>query len=285
LNYKYQYNGKEKQEELGLNFYDYGACNYDAAIGRWMNVDPLAEKFVSMSPYSAMGNNLIFYKDPDGREIIGVTKKEAQNFKSDIHLTLADKKFDGVRALIDVKGSTFKSIDAKALSTALNGFTLSADERTYVDMVTNTINSTDVHKIEYTTGANTSSDGATAFKDHMNGVQAGMGDVVVLNGQLSTSLDEGLGKEGFNVPTKNASHSFISLNVQGNERASTSGHEVFGHGIPSAKGLSPSDNNANAIRTDSLIRRILGMPQRDGKDHGGYKEGHIKYPQKLPITQ
>ncbi|MDM1356005.1 hypothetical protein [Myroides marinus] len=225
------------------------------------------------------------YIDPDGREIRGVTKKDAQNFKSDIHLTLADKKFDGVRALIDIKGSTFKSIDAKALSTALNGVTLSADERTYVDMVTNTINSTDVHKIEYTTGANTSSDGATAFKDHMNGVQAGIGDVVVPNGQLSTSLVEGLGKEGFNVPTKNGSHSFISLNVQGNERVSTSGHEVFGHGIPSEKKLSPRDNNANAIRTDNLIRRILGMPQRDGKDHGGYKKGHIKDPQKLPITQ
>jgi RHS repeat-associated protein len=27
--YKYKYNGKEYQDELGLNFYDYGARNYD----------------------------------------------------------------------------------------------------------------------------------------------------------------------------------------------------------------------------------------------------------------
>ena len=49
--------------------------------------------------------------------------------------------------------------------------------------------------------------------------------------------------------------------------------------------MSPTDNNSNAIRMDNLVRRILGLPQRDGKDHGGYNEGQITDPQKLPITQ
>src|SRR5690625_7711618 len=49
--YMYKFNGKELQDELNLNLYDYGARNYDAAIGRWMNVDPMSEKYVTFSPY------------------------------------------------------------------------------------------------------------------------------------------------------------------------------------------------------------------------------------------
>ncbi|OYQ49735.1 hypothetical protein CHU92_00265, partial [Flavobacterium cyanobacteriorum] len=41
--YKYKYQEQEWQDELGLNMYDYGARNYDPALGRWHNIDPLAE--------------------------------------------------------------------------------------------------------------------------------------------------------------------------------------------------------------------------------------------------
>lgn len=46
------------------------ARNYDPALGRWINIDPLAEKYVNISPYVYVANNPLRFIDPNGMEII-----------------------------------------------------------------------------------------------------------------------------------------------------------------------------------------------------------------------
>ncbi|MCR5076482.1 MAG: RHS repeat-associated core domain-containing protein [Prevotella sp.] len=65
----YKYNGKELDRMHGLDWYDYGARMYDPVIGRWNAVDPLAEKYYNVSPYTYCGNNPVRFVDPNGMVI------------------------------------------------------------------------------------------------------------------------------------------------------------------------------------------------------------------------
>jgi RHS repeat-associated protein len=62
----YQYNGKEKQDELDLGWLDYGARMYDPLIVRWMTLDPMADLTRRWSPYTYVYDNPVKYIDPDG---------------------------------------------------------------------------------------------------------------------------------------------------------------------------------------------------------------------------
>ncbi|MCE2504171.1 MAG: RHS repeat-associated core domain-containing protein [Chlorobi bacterium] len=98
--YRYGFNGMEMDNEVkenpttgtsGVgNHYDYGARGYDPRSGRWWSVDPLFKKYPSISSYTYVANNPIFYVDPDGRKI-KVHREKAEDGKEMVIITVTAK--------------------------------------------------------------------------------------------------------------------------------------------------------------------------------------------------
>lgn len=68
------FQGQEIHKELGLNWVEFKYRNYDPAIGRFFNIDPLAEDYVYNSPYNFAENRVI-----DGIELEGLEWKSIKD--------------------------------------------------------------------------------------------------------------------------------------------------------------------------------------------------------------
>jgi RHS repeat-associated protein len=66
---RFKYNGKELDRMNGLDWYDYGARHYDAALGIWRCIDNKAESYPDVSPYVYALNNPVKNIDPDGNSV------------------------------------------------------------------------------------------------------------------------------------------------------------------------------------------------------------------------
>jgi len=84
-NAPYTFSGKEKDAETGYGYF--GARYYDSGLSIWLSVDPMSDKYPSMSPYNYCANNPVILVDPDGRDImiIGDPPKMISNLRQAIN--------------------------------------------------------------------------------------------------------------------------------------------------------------------------------------------------------
>ena len=88
------FSGKEKDPETGYHYF--GARYYNSDLSLWLSVDPMSDKYPSLSPYNYCAWNPMKLVDPDGDSII--LSKEAweimnQAIKSTLHVEGDDSPF------------------------------------------------------------------------------------------------------------------------------------------------------------------------------------------------
>ena len=74
---RYTFSGKERDEETGYSYF--GARYYNSSYSIWMSVDPMSDKYPSLSPYAYCGNNPVKCVDPRGEEIGPIWPKKGVN--------------------------------------------------------------------------------------------------------------------------------------------------------------------------------------------------------------
>lgn len=100
---RFKFNGKELDRTNGLNWYDYGARNYDAEIVVWKGVDKMADKNVTTSLYGYCNSNPMRFIDPLGTDTVDLLPSPQQDYRS-YTLKLDAKYFDDDPNVINVWG-------------------------------------------------------------------------------------------------------------------------------------------------------------------------------------
>ena len=290
---RYLFGGKERMAGGALNEYDFEARNYVASFQRFTTIDPEAEKFPWLSPYAYCNANPINFVDPIGGEVKGVSKKDAAMAVEDFRAMFNGDEFAKFRNLIvqsgkKQNGKSIAPISNEALAEAFDGVSLNEDQQALVDMVVNTINSSDVHTIEYLSmGQEMSQSSLEIYSPVLNSMGISSEMASNIKGGYSQFV-QALCGEGSTTPTKIGT---LSLVLKSNaahltNRPATVGHEIIGHGRSLRLGYSDAlSQHIIPIQVENLILRNMGLKIfRDGSDHAPLKT-YIPNHSTLPILR
>ena len=152
--YSYTYDGNRISSLTG-SLVDFGARMYDPHTGRWTPQDPMAWKYLGLSPYNYCGNDPVNMVDPDGNALWiavaydgnkvseKVQYKEGELYNEDGSLYTGDNEFalkfrDTMNRIIvntkdtEVLSSLNEIIDNKQQNIIHNAIAIGSSEYNYV---------------------------------------------------------------------------------------------------------------------------------------------------------
>ncbi|WP_304145915.1 DUF6443 domain-containing protein [Mesoflavibacter zeaxanthinifaciens] len=211
----YGFGGKEEQNELGLNWIDITARNYNPELGRWMNIDPLAEKFPSYTTYNYALNNPINFIDVDGKSPDPILSKVVQN---------AIQNAPAARALQRINGAYYKVFKKEIYSSSILAQIPRKDKYTFKEGLLNAM----LGKNEINFEANFSAFGKDFTAEGYYGKKSGRGNISIdgveiikgKNGNRFTS--DNFGISGYNVDLTGGKSTIIRLSFSDEQT-----HEIF----------------------------------------------------------
>ena len=161
--------GKERDSEIGLSYF--GARYYDSDIlTGWLSVDPMADKYPSLSPYAYCGWNPVRLVDPDGEDIVIVIWATTPNNENVGHagIAVSNYKEENGKMIPDGTFTYYDNWPNENINFDLKGAITSVDSERGNEL----INSIDVFKTKFHDYEETSPDGvlvlSTSYEQDMS---------------------------------------------------------------------------------------------------------------------